>query len=182
MKYRFFAIFLALVMAFGLAVPQTVSAAEADEINLDDINWDELSEEDLAALAILGIVLGGDDDDHGGHDHYFDEYGYEDYYAYVTASCANGTINVGASTAAQAYISTNASSASLEVRWSSSNNSVASVSGDGNYAYVHGRKAGSATITTDLYMEGVKVDTDSFSVTVRQPAPQYVSVNGISVS
>ena len=32
MKYRFFAIFLALVMAFGLAVPQTVSAAEADEI------------------------------------------------------------------------------------------------------------------------------------------------------
>ena len=182
MKYRFFAIFLALVMAFGLAVPQTVSAAEADEINLDDINWDELSEEDLAALAILGILLGGDDDDHDGHDHYFDEYGYEDYYAYVTASCANGTINVGASTAAQAYISTNASSASLEVRWSSSNNSVASVSGDGNYAYVHGRKAGSATITTDLYMEGVKVDTDSFSVTVKQPAPQYISVNGISVS
>ncbi len=209
MKIRLFALFLVLVMAFGLAMPQTVSAAEADEVNLDDINLDELSDDDIMALAMLGALLSEDDgaygysgsqyneddeahgysgsqytdeDNHEDHDHYFDEYGYEDYYAYVTASCADSSIKVGESTAAQAYITTNASSASLEVNWYSSDNSVASVSGDGNYAYVHGRRAGSATIGATLYMEGVQVDSDSFTVTVRQPEPQYVSVNGISVS
>ncbi len=219
MRARIFALFLVLVMAFGLAIPKAAFAAESDDVGTEEVSADDIGTEEVSAESYnaqedgqdggyeeedqgQGVLdaLTGDDDfgsdnydsDYNGsndssgsnannNDPYFDEYGYDEYYAYVTASCADNYIKVGESTAAQAYITTNAMSASLGVRWNSSDPGVASVTGDGNYAYVHGRRPGTANITATLYMEGVQVDTDSFSVRVNQAEPQYVSVSGISV-
>ena len=160
-----------MMMLSGLNRPLEVRADDYDDYDDydDDYDEDEL-EWDWDDVVYI-------DNDKG-----------EDYYAYIVTSAHDTNIKVGESTQATASVQSNASEYALEIRWSSSDSNVASVNGDGHFAYIYGKSGGTAYITAALYMEGREVDRDSFSVNVSRPEPPkpaepaYVSVNGISVS
>ena len=142
----------------------------------------------------LGGADGGWDDEEDDDEHYDDDRDnhrqeewsdvpqQEEYYAYLYAHIHDNNITVGASTIAYVDVMTNGSQACLEVRWSSSNPSVATVSGNGNSAGVNGVGEGYSVITATLYMEGQYADSESVSVCVKKAQPSYVAVSGISIS
>lgn len=101
---------------------------------------------------------------------------------YIVLSAASTNLNVGSTTSAHAEVYTNVYGCSLSVNWSSSNSGVASIESGGNDVTIRANGAGDAYISATLYINGSAYDTDGFYVTVNQPAPQYIGVNGININ
>ena len=68
------------------------------------------------------------------------------------------------------------------ITWSSSDAGIVSVDGQGYDATLYANRSGSATITVDLFDDFDLLDSDCFTVNVKEPQPQHVDVNGISIS
>jgi len=151
------AFILSMVLVAGMTAPVQVHADDWDDFegweDFDDWDWDD--------------------------DGYWDDV--EDIYAYIIATVDDSEIREGETTVGEASIMSNASYSSLDVKWSSSDSGVASVSGSGNYVHIHGKSDGRATITARLYLEGREVDSDSFSIRVREK-DNHISVTGIYVN
>lgn len=104
-----------------------------------------------------------------------------DYYGYLVLSCNNQNLTTGAATSAHADIYTNTYGCEMDVMWDSSDWSVASVDSAGNDITIRANGAGSAYISATLYIEGDIFDRDGFYINVTDPAPTYISVNGIQI-
>lgn len=109
---------------------------------------------------------------------------YEDYdSAYIVMTIPDNTIVEGSSTKAYADAYSSRDGARLEIVWSSSDNSVASVLGYGEEAKIDAHKEGRANITATFYVAGEWRDSDSCWVYVtKKPEPKYISVYGIMIS
>lgn len=127
----------------------------------------------LALCLSLGLsaLAAGEDDEDGAVpvDETFDFYVNIDDYG--TLVQVGDTLNLGVHTVPLDI----PAGASVNYSWSSSNSSVASVSGNGNAATVRGGSAGSAVITCSVTVNGV-TQSDSVTITVEAAESHWISI------